>query len=206
MNATQKIAENAYPASAEGPKDHKSGTPTNHDAALRFMFIAAVFYGLSTFEGSFLAIRPVNSLSHYTDWTVGHVHSGTLGWVAMIIFGAIYTLVPTLWKREGMYSAGLVEWHFWLAVSGTLVYVFALWNAGIVQGLMWRAYGEGGALHYSFLQSMEAMRPYYLARTVGGALFVAGAMVCAFNVAMTARLGHAQAGASDLPLAPAPAE
>ena len=176
------------------------------DAALRFMFIAAVFYGLSTFEGSFLAIRPVNSLSHYTDWTVGHVHSGTLGWVAMIIFGAIYTLVPTLWKREGMYSASLVEWHFWLALSGTLVYVFALWNAGIVQGLMWRAYGEGGALHYSFLQSMEAMRPYYFARTVGGALFVAGAMVCAFNVAMTARLGRAQASASDLPLAPAPAE
>ena len=129
------------------------------DATLRFMFVAAVFYGLSTFEGSFLAIRPVNSLSHYTDWTVGHVHSGTLGWVAMIIFGAIYTLVPQISGRENMAWPRAIEWHFWLAVGGTLIYVIALWNAGITQGLMWRAYDENGALSYSFVQSVQAMGP-----------------------------------------------
>ena len=130
------------------------------DATLRFMFVAAVFYGLSTFEGSFLAIRPVNSLSHYTDWTVGHVHSGTLGWVAMIIFGAIYTLVPQLSGRETMAWPRAIEWHFWLSVAGTLVYVVAMWNAGITQGLMWRTYGANGGLAYSFLESVMAMAPY----------------------------------------------
>ena len=107
------------------------------------------FYGLSTFEGSFLAIRPVNSCRHYTDWTVGHVHAGTLGWVAMIVFGAIYTLVPHLSGRERMARPAAVEWHFWLAVTGMLIYVVAIWNAGITQGLMWRAYDENGALSYS---------------------------------------------------------
>jgi len=106
------------------------------DATLRFMMVAAVFYGITTFEGSFLAIRPVNSLSHYTDWTVGHVHAGALGWVAMITFGSIYSMVPWLWKRERMYSPRLVEVHFWLAMAGTIVYVFAIWNSGIIQGLM----------------------------------------------------------------------
>jgi cytochrome c oxidase cbb3-type subunit 1 len=130
------------------------------DATLRFMFVAAVFYGLSTFEGSFLAIRPVNSLSHYTDWTVGHVHSGALGWVAMITFGAIYTLVPQIWPGAAMAWPKAVEWHFWLAVAGTLVYVFAMWNAGITQGLMWRTYDAAARCPTVFLQStVEAMRP-----------------------------------------------
>ena len=147
------------------------------DATLRFMMVAVVFYGLSTFEGSFLAIRPVNSLSHYTDWTVGHVHAGALGWVALITFGSIYTLVPWLWKRERMYSAGLVEVHFWLALAGTLIYVFAMWNSGIIQGLMWRTYTDDGTLAYSFIDSLLAMHPYYIARAFGGLLFLLGAVV-----------------------------
>ena len=157
------------------------------DATLRFMMVAAVFYGLSTFEGSFMAIRAVNSLSHYTDWTVGHVHAGAMGWVALITFGSIYALVPVLWRREGMYSPKLVEWHFWLALSGTVIYVFAMWNSGIIQGLMWRTYTESGTLAYSFTDSLVAMHPYYVARTIGGAFFVSGAIIGAFNVIMTIR-------------------
>ncbi len=176
------------------------------DATLRFMFVAAVFYCLSTFEGSFLAIRPVNSLSHYTDWTVGHVHSGTLGWVAMIIFGALYTLVPQLSGRPTMAWPRAVEWHFWLAVAGTLIYVVAMWNAGITQGLMWRTYDENGALSYSFLQSVEAMAPYYLLRTIGGLLFLTGAAICALNCLATIRKAPAGASAADRPLFAQPAE
>ncbi len=156
-------------------------------ATLRFMMVAAVFYGLSTFEGSFLAIRAVNSLSHYTDWTVAHVHAGTLGWLALITFGAFYSLVPWLWKREGMYSAGLVEVHFWLAMAGTLVYVFAMWNSGIIQGLMWRTFNESGTLAYSFIDSLVAMHPYYVARAFGGLLFLIGGIVGFYNIWMTIR-------------------
>ena len=157
------------------------------DATLRFMTMAVIFYGLSTFEGSFLAIRPVNSLSHYTDWTVGHVHSGALGWVALITFGSIYTIVPSLWNRERMYSGKLIEIHFWLALAGTLVYVFAMWNAGLVQGLMWRTYTASDTLAYSFLDSLVAMYPYYIARALGGLLFLLGALVGCYNLWMTAR-------------------
>jgi cytochrome c oxidase cbb3-type subunit 1 len=157
------------------------------DATLRFMMVAAVFYGLSTFEGSFMAIRSVNSLSHYTDWTIGHVHAGALGWVAMITFGAIYASVPWLWKCRGMYSAKLVEVHFWFALAGTIVYVFAMWNSGIIQGLMWRTYNEGGTLAYSFIDSLIAMRPYYIARAVGGLFFLIGGCVGAYNIWMTIR-------------------
>ncbi|WEX10820.1 cytochrome-c oxidase, cbb3-type subunit I [Chelativorans sp. AA-79] len=157
------------------------------DATLRFMMVAAVFYGLSTFEGSFLAIRAVNSLSHYTDWTVGHVHAGALGWVAMITFGALYTLTPAMWKRARMYSNTLVEVHFWCAVIGTLIYVFAMWNSGIIQGLMWRTYNESGMLTYSFIESLVAMHPYYIARTVGGFFFLIGAVVGTYNIFMTIR-------------------
>ena len=176
------------------------------DATLRFMFVAAVFYGLSTFEGSFLAIRPVNSLSHYTDWTVGHVHSGTLGWVAMIIFGAIYSIVPKLSGRANMAWPKAVEWHFWLAISGTLIYVVSLWNAGITQGLMWRAYDASGALSYSFIQSVEAMLPYYALRTLGGALFLTGAVLCALNCRATFRAVGGVHDAADRPLVVQPAE
>jgi cytochrome c oxidase cbb3-type subunit 1 len=157
------------------------------DATLRFMMVAVVFYGLTTFEGSFMAIRPVNSLSHYTDWTIGHVHAGALGWVAMITFGSIYASVPWLWKRPAMYSAKLVEAHFWLAVAGTVVYVFAMWNSGIIQGLMWRTYNESGTLAYSFVDSSVAMHPYYIARAVGGLIFAIGALVGSYNIWMTIR-------------------
>jgi cytochrome c oxidase cbb3-type subunit 1 len=175
------------------------------DATLRFMMAAVVFYGLSTFEGSFLAIRPVNSLSHYTDWTVGHVHAGALGWVALISFGAIYTLVPKLWKREGMHSATLVEVHFWLAIAGTLIYVFAMWNSGILQGLMWRTYTEDGTLAYSFVDTLVAMYPYYIARTFGGLLFMLGTIVGCYNVWMTARAApFSLAREADIPAAPDP--
>src|SRR3954468_17358951 len=157
------------------------------DATLRFMVAAVIFYGLATFEGSFLAIRPVNALSHYTDWTVGHVHAGALGWVAMITFGAIYASVPWLWKRERMYSDRLVEVHFWLAVTGTVIYVIAMWNSGIIQGLMWRTYNESGTLACSFVDSLIAMHPYYIARAVGGLLFLIGTLVGCYNIWMTVR-------------------
>jgi cytochrome c oxidase cbb3-type subunit 1 len=180
------------------------------DATLRFMVVAAVFYGLTTFEGSFMAIRVVNSLSHYTDWTIGHVHAGALGWVAMITFGSIYASVPWLWKRDGMYSAKLVEAHFWLALSGTVIYVFAMWNSGIIQGLMWRTYNESGTLAYSFVDSLVAMHPYYVARAIGGLLFLIGACIGAYNIWMTIKIPAAAAEQTgDLPeprLAAAPAE
>jgi cytochrome c oxidase cbb3-type subunit 1 len=167
------------------------------DATLRFMMVAAVFYGLSTFEGSFMAIRSVNSLSHYTDWTVGHVHAGALGWVAMITFGSIYASVPWLWKTKTMYSPKLVEVHFWLALAGTIIYVFAMWNSGIIQGLMWRTYNESGTLAYSFVDSLVAMHPYYIARAIGGLLFLTGGVVAFYNIWMTIRM--AASAASETP-------
>lgn len=174
------------------------------DATLRFMMLAAIFYGLSTFEGSFMAIRAVNSLSHYTDWTVGHVHAGALGWVALITFGSFYAVVPWLWKRERMYSDRLVEVHFWLALVGTLIYVFALWNAGVIQGLMWRTYNDSNTLAYSFIESVEAMRPYYIARAFGGLLFLIGAAVGFYNILMTTRLGRVAApDVADIPVSAA---
>jgi cytochrome c oxidase cbb3-type subunit 1 len=171
------------------------------DATLRFMMVAAAFYGLSTFEGSFMAIRPVNSLSHYTDWTVGHVHAGALGWVAFITFGAIYTLVPWLWKRPAMYSKRLVEAHFWLALVGTVIYVMAMWNSGIIQGLMWRTYNEFGTLQYSFVDSLEAMHPYYVARAIGGLLFLIGGVIAFYNIYKTISTSGAETVAGDQPIA-----
>ncbi|GAB1583818.1 cytochrome-c oxidase, cbb3-type subunit I [Phyllobacterium phragmitis] len=177
------------------------------DAVLRFMMLAAIFYGLSTFEGSFMAIRAVNSLSHYTDWTVGHVHAGALGWVAMITFGSLYALTPWLWKRPALYSARLVEWHFWLALAGTVVYIFAMWNSGVVQGLMWRTYNDSGTLSYSFIDSLLAVYPYYIARTIGGLLFLTGALIALYNIVMTIRMPVpvSSEAASDIPLGLRPA-
>ncbi len=176
------------------------------DATLRFMMIAAAFYGLSTFEGSFMAIHQVNSLSHYTDWTVGHVHAGAMGWVAFITFGAIYTLVPWLWKRPAMHSKRLVEVHFWLALIGTLIYVMAMWNSGIIQGLMWRTYNALGGLEYTFLDTLEAMHPYYVARAIGGLFFLLGGMVAAYNIYRTISISGASATAVDQPVAVEAAE
>ena len=130
------------------------------DYVLRFLVMAVAFYAMSTFEGPLMSIRTVNALSHYTDWTVGHVHSGALGWVAMVGIGAIYHLIPRLWNTK-MYSENLINVHFWMATIGTVIYICAMWVSGIMQGLMWRAYDEQGSLLYSFAESVEAMHPYY---------------------------------------------
>lgn len=155
------------------------------DPIVRMMIIAIAFYGMSTFEGPMMSIKAVNSLSHYTDWTIGHVHSGALGWVGMISFGAVYYMTPKLWNRERLYSLDLVNWHFWLATLGIVVYAAVMWVAGVQQGLMWREYDAQGFLVYSFAETVAAMFPYYLLRAVGGAMYLAGGLIMAFNVTMT---------------------
>ena len=155
------------------------------DPVVRMMVVSVAFYGMSTFEGPLMSIRAVSALSHYTDWTIGHVHSGALGWVGMISFGAIYCLVPWLWKKKGMWSRSLIEWHFWLATLGILLYIAAMWPSGITQGLMWRAYNDLGFLEYSFVETVEAMHPYYIIRAGGGLLFLLGAILMAFNMYKT---------------------
>jgi cytochrome c oxidase cbb3-type subunit I len=157
------------------------------DPIIRMMVLAVAFYGMSTFEGPMMSIRAVNSLSHYTDWTIGHVHSGALGWVGMISFGAIYFLTPRLWNRERLYSLRLINWHFWLATIGIVIYASAMWVSGIMQGLMWREYDSLGFLVYSFAETVEAMHPYYLVRTLGGLFYLTGALIMAFNVWKTIR-------------------
>ncbi|TKC53959.1 MAG: cytochrome-c oxidase, cbb3-type subunit I, partial [Mesorhizobium sp.] len=142
------------------------------DPIIRMMVMAVAFYGMSTFEGPIMAIRAVNSLSHYTDWTIGHVHSGALGWVGMISFGAIYYMVPKLWNRHRLYSLRLVTWHFWLATLGIVVYASVMWVSGIMQGLMWREYDQQGFLVYSFAETVAAMHPYYVMRAIGGAMYL----------------------------------
>ncbi|MBV7257422.1 cytochrome-c oxidase, cbb3-type subunit I [Pacificimonas sp. WHA3] len=155
------------------------------DPIIRMMVMALAFYGMATFEGPMLSIKAVNSLSHYTEWTVGHVHSGALGWNGMISFAAIYFLVPRLWRQPRLYSLRMVNWHFWLATIGIVLYAAALWVAGIMQGLMWREYGEDGYLVYAFSEVVSAMFPMYLIRAVGGALYLAGAIIMVYNVCMT---------------------
>lgn len=155
------------------------------DPIIRMMVMAVAFYGMSTFEGPMMAIKTVNSLSHYTDWTIGHVHSGALGWVGMISFGAIYYMVPKLWNRERLYSLRLVTWHFWLATLGIVVYAAVMWVSGIMQGLMWREYDEQSFLVYSFAETVAAMHPYYIMRAIGGAMYLSGALIMAWNIAMT---------------------
>ena len=142
------------------------------DPGLRFSVTAVGFYGMSTFEGPVMSIRDVNALSHYTDWTIGHVHSGALGWVAFISFGAIYYLVPVLWQRSGLYSLRLASWHYWIATLGIVFYITSMWVAGIMQGLMWRAYDQFGFLQYSFAESVIAVHPYYVIRMLGGLMFL----------------------------------
>ena len=161
------------------------------DPVLRMMVVSLAFYGMSTFEGPMMSIKAVNSLSHYTDWTVGHVHSGALGWVAYVSFGAIYCLVPWLWNRKQLYSLKLVDWHFWVSTIGIVLYISAMWVAGIMQGLMWRAYTSLGFLEYSFIETVDAMHPFYAIRALGGLLFVLGSLIMAFNLIMTVRKGEA---------------
>jgi len=157
------------------------------DPVLRMLVVSVAFYGMSTFEGPLMSVKAVNALSHYTDWTVGHVHSGALGWVAFVSFGALYMLTPSVWKRSGLYSLALVGWHFWIASVGIVLYITAMWVSGIMQGLMWRAYNDLGFLEYSFVETVEAMHPFYFIRALGGVLFLTGALIMTYNLWRTAR-------------------
>jgi len=157
------------------------------DPIIRMMVISVAFYGMSTFEGPMMSIRAVNSLSHYTDWTIGHVHSGALGWNGMITFGALYFLVPKLWNRERLYSLSLVNWHFWLATIGIVLYAASMWVTGIMEGLMWREFDDQGFLVNSFADTVAAKFPMYVVRALGGVLFLTGAAIMCFNLWQTAR-------------------
>ncbi len=168
------------------------------DPIMRFMIVALSFYGMSTFEGPLMSLKDVNALSHYTDWTVGHVHSGALGWVAMISFGSLYHMIPRLWKTE-MYSVKLINAHFWLATIGVLLYITAMWISGISQGLMWRAFDDFGNLQYSFVESVAAMHPFYAMRAIGGMFYLTGMVLMAYNVYMTIRQGVRAAEAAGTP-------
>jgi len=152
------------------------------DPVIRFLVTAIAFYGMSTFEGPVMSIRAVNALSHYTDWTIGHVHSGALGWVAFVSFGAIYYMFPKLWKRPELYSLRLVSYHYWIATIGIVLYITSMWISGIMQGLMWRAYDRLGFLQYSFVETVEAMHPYYVIRAMGGVLFLIGSLIMVYNL------------------------
>lgn len=155
------------------------------DPILQFMIVALSFYGMSTFEGPMMSIKTVNALSHNTDWTVGHVHSGALGWVAMITIGTMYVLIPKVFGVASMYSTRLIRWHFWVSTIGVVLYITAMWIAGVMQGLMWRAVNADGTLTYSFVESLEATYPYYGVRLVGGLLFFSGMLIMLYNTIKT---------------------
>jgi cytochrome c oxidase cbb3-type subunit 1 len=167
------------------------------DPILRFLVVSLSFYGMSTFEGPMMSIKTVNALSHYTDWTIGHVHSGALGWVAMISIGSLYHLFPILFGKERMYSTDLINVHFWMSTIGTVLYIASMWVNGIMQGLMWRAYNQDGTLTYTFVESVAASYAGYLVRVIGGGIFFVGMLVMAYNVYMTSR--------KDVEVQPAPA-
>ncbi len=155
------------------------------DPILKFLVVALSFYGMATFEGSMMSIKTVNALSHYTDWTIGHVHSGALGWVAMITIGSMYYMIPRLFGQQKMYSTRLIEVHFWIATIGVVLYIAAMWVAGVMQGLMWRATEADGTLTYSFVEAVKATYPFYIIRLLGGLCFLSGMLLMAFNVFKT---------------------
>ena len=161
------------------------------DPILRFLVVALAFYGMSTFEGPMMAIKTVNALSHYTDWTIGHVHAGALGWVAMISIGAVYHMLPKAYGRDEMYSAGLINAHFWLATVGTVLYIVSMWVNGITQGLMWRAVNVDGTLTYSFVEALEASHPGFIVRWIGGLFFLIGMLLMGYNCWRTIRAAKA---------------
>ncbi len=162
------------------------------DPILKFLIVALSFYGMSTFEGPMMSIKTVNALSHYTDWTIGHVHSGALGWVGLISMGALYHLIPRMWGRTAMYSTRAIELHFWIATVGIVLYIAAMWIAGVMQGLMWRAVNPDGTLVYTFVESVKATYPFYVVRLLGGLLYLSGMCLMAWNVVMTVRVGSAR--------------
>ena len=157
------------------------------DPIIRFMIVALSFYGMSTFEGPMMAIKTVNALSHNTDWTIGHVHAGALGWVAMITIGATYVMVPRLFERKQMYSISWINTHFWLSTIGTVLYIASMWVSGIMQGLMWRAVNTDGTLTYNFVQELVERHPFYIIRLLGGIIFLSGMILMAVNVYKTVR-------------------
>ncbi|WP_185268849.1 cytochrome-c oxidase, cbb3-type subunit I [Halopseudomonas xiamenensis] len=160
------------------------------DPILRFLVVALAFYGMSTFEGPMMAIKTVNALSHYTDWTIGHVHAGALGWVAMISIGSLYHLIPKVFGRQQMYSVGMINAHFWLATIGTVLYIVSMWVNGITQGLMWRAVNVDGTLTYSFVEALEASHPGFIVRWVGGLCFLVGMLLMLLNSWLTLKQPH----------------
>ena len=161
-----------------------------NDPILKFLVVSLSFYGMSTFEGPMMSIKTVNALSHYTDWTVGHVHSGALGWVGFISMGSIYYLLPRLFGKKEMWSVRLIEWHFWIATIGIVLYIASMWIAGVMQGLMWRAVNDDGTLTYSFVESVKATFPYYVIRMAGGLLYLAGMLMMAYNTFKTVSAGQ----------------
>ncbi|MAX55378.1 MAG: cytochrome-c oxidase, cbb3-type subunit I [Alcanivoracaceae bacterium] len=168
------------------------------DPIIRFMIVALSFYGMSTFEGPMMSIKTVNALSHNTDWTIGHVHSGALGWVAMITIGATYVMVPRLFGRKQMYSVGWINAHFWLSTIGTVLYIASMWVSGIMQGLMWRAVNTDGTLTYNFVQELVERHPFYVIRLLGGVIFLAGMILMAVNVYKTIRGERDTSGADNV--------
>ena len=159
------------------------------DPILKFLIVSLSFYGMSTFEGPMMSIKTVNALSHYTDWTIGHVHSGALGWVGLVSIGSLYYLIPRLYGRTEMFSMRAVTLHFWIATIGIVLYIAAMWIAGVMQGLMWRAVNEDGTLTYSFIESVKATYPFYVIRLVGGTMYLAGMFVMLWNVIKTIGAG-----------------
>ena len=176
-----------------------------HDPVLRFLVVSLSFYGMSTFEGPMMAIKTVNALSHNTDWTIGHVHSGALGWVAMVSIGAIYHMIPKVYGVAAMYSTRLINTHFWLSTIGVVLYIAAMWVNGIMQGLMWRAVNMDGTLTYSFIDSVAASYPGYIVRMIGGLLYLTGMFIMAYNVYKTIRLARDGVADSSTPVAADPA-
>lgn len=163
------------------------------DPILKFLIVSLSFYGMSTFEGPMMSIKTVNALSHYTDWTVGHVHSGALGWVGLVSMGSLYYLIPRMYGRTTMYSVPAINLHFWISTLGIVLYIAAMWIAGVMQGLMWRALNPDGTLVYTFVESVKATFPFYVVRLTGGLLYLSGMLVMAWNVVMTIRSGQARA-------------
>ncbi|HYX64759.1 MAG TPA: cytochrome-c oxidase, cbb3-type subunit I [Burkholderiales bacterium] len=156
------------------------------DPILKFLIVSLSFYGMSTFEGPMMSIKTVNALSHYTDWTIGHVHSGALGWVGLITMGSLYYLVPRLFGRTEMYSVRAINVHFWVATLGIVLYIASMWISGVMEGLMWRAVGDDGTLTYSFVESVKAAYPFYTIRLLGGLLYLSGMLIMGWNVLKTA--------------------
>ena len=172
------------------------------DPVMRMMVVAMAFYGMATFEGPLMSIRAVNALSHYTDWTVGHVHSGALGWNGFITFACIYMLVPWLWKKERLYSNRLVEWHFWIATTGILLYISSMWVSGVMEGLMWREYTPQGYLANAFVETVAAKHIPNIIRTMGGLMFLSGALIMTYNLWRTIRMPSPAKTSLGAPISP----